>query len=159
MGMKHIICHLLLILVATSSFYGCASGPRGKVVVDSEVKKLFSSATIIPQHNYYYYGRQQSPVAIIALQEKYQLVSRLWTPLPQPEQQLAPLISNTRQQRSSMCTFTGAVIKAPDGTDAGYWYAKWHLTSVRIPEPGKIEVFPPAEPTYGPCKPEGFKQN
>ncbi|WP_319548730.1 hypothetical protein [Desulfogranum marinum] len=159
MGMKYIICHLLLVLVAPACFLGCASAPRGKVVVDSAVEKLFSSATVIPGHNYYYYGRQQSPVAIIALQQKYQLVSRLWTSLKQPEQQLASLINNTRQQRNSMCTFSGAVIKAPDGTAAGYWYAKWHLTSVRIAEPGKIEVFPPAEPTYGPCKPEGFKQN
>lgn len=156
--MQHIIYYLLF-FVATASFYGCASGPRGKIVVDSGVKKLFSSSTLIPGHNYYYYGRQQSPAAIIALQKKYQLVSRLWTPLTQPDLRLASLINNTRQQRSSMCTFIGAVIKAPDGTDAGYWYAKWHLTSVRVPEPCKIEVFPPAEPTSGACKPEGFKYN
>ncbi len=140
---------------------GCIQISPSMLVRDSQVTAMFSSSKVLSGHNYYYVGRKFDPIAIIALDKKYQLVSRLWMPINNPEQELADLIFETKQlrSRSPSCRFDGAIIYTPNQEKAGYWYAKWHLTSVRTPELGKIEIFPPAEPTFGPCKPEIMKVN
>lgn len=151
--------HVLFWWILLTMLMSCATGERGRIVPDAEVDNLFAQATVLPDHAYYYYGPFHSPVAIIALQESLELESRLWTSVADPQRQLAVLIDNTRNQRNLMCTFDGARIIAPDGKAIGYWYAKWHLSSVRPADNGAIRIFPPAEPTSGPCKPEGFKRN
>lgn len=153
MDSKSILPRLLLYFLLLTLLHACADSPRGRLDYGNGVAKLFTSATIIPGHSYYYFGRQSSPVAIIALKSEYQLESRLWTRLADPTQSLASLIEASRYQRNFGCTFNGALIITPDGSQGGYWYSKWETTSIRTSEPGKIEVFPPAEPISGPCKP------
>lgn len=145
-----------IILALSFLLGGCSKAPRGRLVREGTVALQFKEAKILPGYTYYYYGRASSPIAIIALKQDLELVSRLWSPLDQSKRSLAYLVEATKYQRNDMCTFYGAVILKPDGEVAGFWYSKWEMTSIRTPEPGKIEVFPPAEPSYGPCKPEGY---
>lgn len=159
MKTRLLIFHLAICLFLLIIIQACADSPRGRLDYGNGVANLFTSATVIPDHTYYFFGRQSSPVAIIALKEEYQLESRLWTQLKEPDQALASLIEASRYQRNFGCTFSGALIITPDGSQGGYWYSKWDTTSIRTPEPGTIEVFPPVEPSSGPCKPLAPKSN
>lgn len=159
MNLRRYVFHLFACLLLLTVVYACATTPRGRLAYGGGVAKQFTSATIIPDHIYYYYGRQSSPTTIIALNKQYQLQSRLWTQLHNPDAHLAEMIAGTRYQRNLSCTFSGATIIAPDGTDAGYWYSKWQMTSIRTPEPGVIEVYPPIEPTSGPCQERSYSKD
>ncbi|WP_028585871.1 hypothetical protein [Desulfogranum mediterraneum] len=149
------IVGVLFWLSAMVGLGGCVSLPRGELVPDAQVSAMFKSATVLPGYSYYTTGPRGSANAVIALNRQYRLISRLWSPLAQPDQQLAAVIAGTREQRSPMCFFSGAVIRDLHGETVGYWYSKWERSAVRFPEPGLIQVFPPVEPDVGPCAPEG----
>ena len=49
------------------------------------------------------------------------------------------------------CEFRGGLILTPDGRRAGVWYSQNIINTVRLPEPGVIEVFQPHSPTGDTC--------
>lgn len=145
---------VLVLLCVAGLFTSCSDLPRGRLVHNPDVAREFAAGHVLPGYAYYLHGRERVPIAIIALKEELELVSRFWRRIPDPEKNLPPLIKASRDQQNPACRFVGALITTPDGKIAGYWYSKWELTSIRIPEPGKIIVFPPVEPAFGPCAPE-----
>lgn len=146
---------LLLVLCFLSA--GCASSRNGgKLVRAGEVTQLIESATVLPDHTYYYTGPRAKPDAIIAIDNRFSLQGKYWTRVDDPAGQLKEwnrYIDNRHRvpyeqegPKSVSPFYHGARIMTPDGREAGLWYSRHGHTVVRFPEPGTIAVHAPTAP-------------
>ena len=126
---------------------GCAAPTdHGSLIRTDEVKNTFESATVIPDHTYYYYGPQAAPEAIIAIHKSYTLqnAKNYWVGVDITEKMLQDwnriIDNNTRMK----FPYWGSRIMTPDGKQAGYWYSKQTHTVVRFPSENVIVVYTPS---------------
>lgn len=71
-----------VLLLAVLIMPGCAAMDRDylKVRRNFEVEKLFRQGIMLPEYNYFYYGPESEPRALLALDKKYRLNSEFWHP-------------------------------------------------------------------------------
>lgn len=74
--MKRQICFILLMIVGLSS---CADRQYLQVQLNREVERIFREGTMLPDYTYYYNGPESEPIALLALDKRYQLNSEFWT--------------------------------------------------------------------------------
>ncbi|MFZ5797244.1 MAG: hypothetical protein ACYCYR_08870 [Desulfobulbaceae bacterium] len=133
----------LLLLLLT----GCAPlaprGQQGRLIRSDEVRKIFESNTVLPDHAYYYTGPEAEPEAIIAIHAAYTMQGRYWyrvDPTPAQLQSWNRMIDNAHRFRSS---YRGARIMTPDGRQAGVWYSLFDHTVIRFPDEQTILIYTP----------------
>lgn len=140
---------LTTVLMATG---GCGSkGPSGKWVQNLDARRSFEAGFILQDHTYYYYGSPAMPDAVIAIDNRFTLQSRVWARVDINPKQMDRWMSWYRTDVSLRCPFRGGLIVTPDQQVAGMWYSKKLFNTVRSPEPGVIEVFLPFSPPGSAC--------
>ena len=107
---------------------GCSSGPAHfkRMVSASD---SFEQFQILPGHQYYYYGRPNAPLAMVAIKEGYGLVSPKWTPIELDEQALKTMVGRMLSQSGAEYNIdpNGAYIYNDSGENIGLWYSVWRL--------------------------------
>lgn len=141
-------CVLFLFLSAFVG--GCGASPQS-LKRSLEIEKHFESATILPGYTYYVQGSAPDPEAIIALEEKYQLQSRLWTRVEWTEKEMARIIFLMQSDAIGFCTIDGGNMIAPDGQIIGFWYSQRDSSLIKQPEPGVVEIYPFDYTSSSPC--------
>lgn len=124
---------------------GCAVLGRQPLLARSlEVNKIIESATILPDHRYYYAGPEAKPDVIIAIDRKFTFQESVhWhevTPTPELLQSWNRIIDNAYRIKYP---YYGAWIMTPDGGKAGIWYSKYRNTVVKYPAPDQIIIYRP----------------
>jgi len=135
----------ILILGCLLLLTGCtAQVPAGSWEVDAEVKRSFEAGTLLPDHSYYYLGPLAAPDAVIAINNRFTLRTRAWTRVDISADLVNGWLNWYRTENFGWaCPYYGGVILTPDGQRAGSWYSADTINTIRIPEPGVIEVYQP----------------
>ncbi len=148
---QFILSLLLLCFLA----WGCATHQNyGKLVRADEVAQLVESATVLPDHTYYYTGPEWEPDAIIAIDNRYTLQSKYWIKVDNAAEKMMDwerIIDNAHRipgEHGSWIrnTYAGARILTPDGQEAGLWYSRHDYTVVQFPDASTIILYAPLDP-------------
>ena len=111
-------------VMAISSLWGCAASKKyGHLEYDDEVKSIFLSLEILPDHKYYWVGSQNSPRVIIAIDEKYTLKSDIWKPIDLTAEQLRIWIDRSGTRAMKDMSRSGKYILDAEGNRLGMWFA------------------------------------
>jgi hypothetical protein len=159
-----------LFLVSIAALFllsGCAgmktnTAGYGTIRPDKAVTQAFESYTVKPDHVYYYSGSDSHPTAVIAIDKRYTLVSRLWKKIiadpgktqyqpdasnpPAIEYMLRSYINGMQHMANSEQYFslTGFDILDEKGNDIGDWYSLLHArTVIRMLGENRVSVTPP----------------
>jgi hypothetical protein len=147
-GAKSIFLLLLLLLLLLLG--GCAATtPREQqdlLALSDEVREIFESNTVLPDHVYYYSGPEAEPEAIIGIHTSFTLQARYWHQVALTKEQLQSWnrrIDNTHRIRFA---YEGARIMTPDGRQVGVWYSKFENTEICFPDEKTIIIYTPDPP-------------
>lgn len=136
------VCTLILIGFLTS---GCAiPANQGKLTRDGEVEQLVESATVLPNHSYYFTGPEARPDVIIAIDNSFTLTSKYWIKVDDVANQLKDwnlLIDNAHRFKRA---YKGFRIMTPGGSQSGIWYSPYEYTVVQFPDPSTIILYTPS---------------
>lgn len=142
--MKEFFQLLFALFVMSSLAVGCAVPKNhGKMVRADEVAKNVESATVLPNHTYYFTGPEAQPDVIIAINNSFTLQSKYWIKVDDVENKLKDwnrLIDNAHRVRN---VYEGFHIMTPDGRQAGIWYSEYDYTVVQFPDPSTIILYTP----------------
>ncbi|WP_028585384.1 hypothetical protein [Desulfogranum mediterraneum] len=139
---------------------GCApSGQGGRWQLDSRAEQIFTSVTLLENHSYYYTGSRVEPTAVIALDNRFTLKSRLWTRREVDRQVLAGWMQRYRMDHSIHCPYRGGTILTPDQQVAGIWYSRDLANTIRVPAAGLITIYLPYSPPGSICEREKLRQD
>jgi len=117
--------------------------PKGQWLEMSEIQKVIEQGTIFPDHTYYYLGSITAPDSFIAIDNRWQLRSRVWAEVAMNPERLAGWLQWIRSENYGGCEYRAGKILAPDGSQVGYWYSQNPINIIYMPEPGVIEVYKP----------------
>ena len=135
------VCTLILISFLAS---GCAiPANQGTLTRDGEVEQLVESATVLPNHSYYYTGSEARPDVIIAIDNSFTLTSKYWIKVDDVANQLMDwnrLIDNAHRFKRA---YKGFRIMTPGGSQSGIWYSPYEYTVVQFPDPSTIILYTP----------------
>lgn len=124
---------------------GCVvavSSSSGGLQKRMEVEQLFESGTLLTDHTYYIDGSDIEPDAIIAISNKFQLQTNIWSKRDKwTAENLEKAVFWMQSEEFGFCYNEGGALIAPDGQQIGIWYSKREQGTVRQPAPGIVEVF------------------
>ena len=140
---------MLRLALAASLLAGCAGidrGSYGTLRLSTSASAAFESARVLPDHHYYYTGSDNNPDAIIAIQRKYTLETRLWKSVEATPKQLKDWVDRLTDLRGYGLKTLGSDILGPNGETIGIWYSKKSdFTTVRLLDDNRVMVYPPTE--------------
>lgn len=134
---------------------GCVSRNMAQINDSIEAEQLFTGWPLPEQYEYYYYGRELSPTAFLALDKSYTLKSEFWT-------QISPTIKIKELWEGEFTTrhftrekeFRGKEILSMDNKRIGMIYTRNHWVTAWFNEPGTNQiVIPPPEPSPSQSRP------
>ena len=134
---------------------GCALGPQGPVgrwQEDSRAGEPFRKRILLSDHTYYWCGDPVMPEAIIAIDNRYTLRTRVWSHRPMTQKVLDDWMFWIDKDLDFHCSYRSGIILSPDGRQVGIWYAKKRISVVTEPEPGVLQVYPPWNPAGSICE-------
>ncbi len=124
----------ILILVWGAVISGCASN-YGRFARSPEVAAAIEGGQASPEYNYYFFGRERMPYALIGIDKTYQVASKLWIPFTPSNaklQRMATFIYDYYDERAY-----GANILDPSGQPVGVWYSKISTVHAKIDNENK----------------------
>ncbi|MEJ2641371.1 MAG: hypothetical protein P8010_17530 [Desulfosarcinaceae bacterium] len=133
------------------SLEGCAAGRYGKFVYDEAVDKVFEDLTVLPDHRYYITGPDSRPDAIIAIDQRYTLKSKLWKPVEMTPQKLKHWVANPARRAQYYPYPYGRYIVSDDGQRIGLWYSlrDWRaFATVKMLDDTTVQVSTPLDEGY-----------
>ncbi|MEN8190960.1 MAG: hypothetical protein ABFS19_14030 [Thermodesulfobacteriota bacterium] len=135
----------ILLGLTTLSLQGCLAGlsiSTSNTIVSAEMENLFTSGTLLPDHTYYSQGHSDSPEAIIAIHNDFQLQSNLWSRRDWSQEEFKDIIFWMGTDEMGTCFNRGGPLIAPDGRQFGMWYSKKDITVIRQPSPNVVVIYP-----------------
>ena len=136
-----ILAFLFSILVAGCSVH---SGKHGVLQLRGKIDDIFESHQVMDNYNYYYSGRDARPDAILGVNKKYSLRSRLWKPVDLTSEQLRLWVDMMTDHRGYSVRTYGAEVLGPGGEHIGIWYSPWSWTTVRLEDDNNVIIHTPS---------------
>jgi hypothetical protein len=141
------ISYTVAILVFISTALTLAGCGTGKVHFRRMVSasELFEQHRVLPGHQYYYFGRPHAPLAVVAIQQDYRLISAKWNPIDGDESVIKDLVARMRNQPGSEYNVdpNGAHILNNDGEIIGFWYSVWRLPVLQFTGENEFTISDP----------------
>ena len=132
---------------------GCAAvqpqGEQGRLILADEVRNIFESNTVLPDHVYYYSGPEAEPEAIIGIHDGFTLQARYWQQISLSQGQLQSWNRRIDNAHRIKLSYKGFRIMTPDGRQAGVYYSKYEHTVTRFPDEKTIIIYTPGPPPLG----------
>ena len=127
-----ILAALFVILNSLVFFSYASVGTQGRLKYSSEVKKMFETYTVLPDHTYYYSGQTAQPRVVMGIHNDYQLQSKLWKKVDLSSEQLNKWINFRTTSTGFDQRPNGFSMLDSDGKKIGVWYAlvDWRDTTV-----------------------------
>jgi hypothetical protein len=141
---KHLALKLLFFALIALIFAGCSTPITGRLDGSPEVTEVFRKNIILTNHQYYVYGDQRIPFAIIAIDNNYQLRPGRWQEIDMNSTQLSQLTYRMEQVYS--INPKGAWIIDNDGSRLGAWYSSQRQTLVKRDNENRVVVLNPEPP-------------
>ena len=145
---------LFFLLVAVFFMMSCAGiGNSGRLSPNNNVKKIFETYQLLPNHTYYYSGPDTFPRVIIGIRNEYHLESNFWKPVELTHELLRRWLEMGGRSRDDYYPKkNGSDILAPDGGQIGVWYAvkNWKdRATVKMIDDKTVNVSPPLKDATG----------
>lgn len=143
----------ILITSCLTLILGCSiilTGRYGKITPSSEARKLFEQYQINSELNYYISGDENFPRALMGLNKKYILASRLWRKIEMSPLRFRKVITDMQEKASQLNQRQyGFSITDDKGDTIGIWYSMLAArTSLEFINDYEVIVFPPDQDTY-----------
>ena len=137
--MGRLLTAIILFSLMLIAFSGCSMSNYGQLKSNPEVTQAFENYQISPGYKYYYRGTYGSPIAIVGINNNYQLNSRLWVQIDPESKDFRTLINKVSLQGTGGTTHPwGFTILDNAGNDVGVWYSAIRAAAVKIDEKGQI---------------------
>lgn len=133
----------LLLTVLGTGISACSTGTYGRLDFTLSVNDIFESGKILPDYNYFYIGPDAEPVAIIAIEKKYQLTTSLWKKIDLTTEQLAAWMERIDNKFRVKNKYDGAIILDQNGVQVGLWYSRLDWTTIQRGEGNQVTIFTP----------------
>lgn len=143
MKSKHTFSLLILTIFLLT---GCAGTKNfGTLQRDDKVKNTFETATVVPNHTYYYTGPQAQPDAIMAIDNKYTLANKksYWIKVDISEKMLQDWNMIIQNEFIIKYPYRGALIMTPGGEKVGLWYSRYIHTTIKFPGTNDVIIYTP----------------
>ena len=122
----------------------CSPAIYGSLKGSPEVTRLFENHQILPDYQYYVYGFQRVPYAIVGIHRDYTLNSKIWERVT-----LTPTLLNQLMYRMDVVYHEppkGAWIVTAEGARVGIWYSSVYAATVETRPDNKLMIVPPKSP-------------
>ena len=143
LSMNYFICCLVLFIVLIP---GCQ--PLGTDYTfrrDGEITSSFEESIILPGYNYFFYGPEAEPLAVLGVRKEINFMPGLWKKVELTEKKLTDwveIIDN--RHRGVYGVYHGSRIIDKNGKEIGVWYSLFDRTTVRTnPDGGSISIYTP----------------
>ena len=154
------IVTVLFVIINSLVLFSCASvgtgaGAHGALKPSREVKEMFESYTVLPDHTYYYSGSSGRPRVVMGLHNDYQLQSGLWKKADLTPKKLNGWINFGRTRAGFDQRPNGFYIVDANQKQIGVWYAliDWRDTTViKTGDGNQVTVYTPIQPQDKPGK-------
>ena len=139
---------ILAVLVMTATLLtmtGCVTGQNlGRYQNSNDVRQIFESYQVLPDHTYYITGSNVDPAAILAIDNRYTLTSAdLWNKVPADQSQLRFWVDTMSRKIADMPR--GYYIINPSGDRMGVFYSSKGRGLVEMEGENKVSVYLPDE--------------
>lgn len=134
---------LFLLTVLATGITACSTGSYGRLDFTLSVNDIFESGKVLPDHNYYYIGPDAEPVAIIAIEKKYQLTPSLWKKINLTPEQLTAWMERIDNKYRVSNKYDGAIILDQNGVQVGLWYSQLDWTTIQRGEGDQLTIYTP----------------
>lgn len=137
-------------------FWGCATSNQmssrnlGSIKESRDVTDMYGTYTIDPELNYFYYGRELQPDAILGVKKNYTIRSKFWHQVALTEEQLKEWVVWGNRDAGERCTsrryngrYQGAYILDPEENVVGNWYSKRDWGIFEFPGENIVVPHPP----------------
>ena len=121
----------------------CSTGSYGHLDFQLAVNNVFESGEVLPDYNYYFIGPEAEPVAIIAVDKKYQLAPSLWKKIDLTPVQLKAWMSRIGNKYRLSNFYDGAYIIDQHGNRVGMWYARPNWTTIQSGKDNLVTIYTP----------------
>lgn len=133
----------LLLVFISPIMSACSTGSYGRLDFKLSVNEVFESGQLLDNHNYYYIGPDAEPVAIMAIDNKYQLAPSLWKAINLTPEQLQAWMERIDNRYRFKNRYDGALILDQDGNQVGMWYSRLDWTTIRRGEETQLIIYTP----------------
>lgn len=146
----------LLLTIGLFTWTACASGTFGSLQRSQAALENFLGRRVLPDHRYYTTGVPGNPDAIIAISDKYTLVTERWQEQEMSPELLGWLVGrmNAELGVTNNVGLLASVILDDRGGRIGEWYSFVGLTTVRTLGEHEVSVFPPAKTMLEKARPQ-----
>jgi hypothetical protein len=132
---KLVVCLFIVAMLA-----GCFEN-YGRLKRDPQIQRAFETYEVPSNHNYYFYGVRSYPWAIMGLDSRYELRSRIWRKVDPNTEQFKRMVYWAWEDYGYY--LYGAHIQDPDGRNIGIFYSSAWFAAVKVNKETKIvEVMP-----------------
>ncbi len=134
-----LITAIILISMVFMVLGGCSTQNYGKLKSNREVAEAFKTYQILANHKYYYRGAPNNPVAIVGINENYELNLKLWVeidPHSKDFRKLIDLVSLQGMGRTAQPW--GLDIFDQAGNHVGVWFSAITTAAVEVNEANQI---------------------
>lgn len=131
------------ILIALS-ISGCVA-QQSKMIGSPRVTHQFETQKMLDDHEYYYSGRKEKPIAVVGIHKDYSLVGNHWHHIVFTKKSLKRTIEMMvfHDDAKYKIDPNGAVITGPDGRQVGVWYSIWKFSRVKVYNNHTVEILKP----------------
>ena len=133
----------LLLAAMTALMTACSTGSYGRLDFKLSVNDIFESGQVLDNYHYYYIGPEAEPVAIMAIDKKYQLTPSLWKAINLTPQQLKAWMDRIDNRYRLRNRYDGAFILDQDGNQVGLWYSPLDWTTIQRGEGNQLTIYTP----------------
>ena len=121
----------------------CSTGSYGHLDFTLTVNDIFESGQVVDNHRYYYIGPDAEPVAIMAIDNKYELAPSLWKSVNLTPERLRAWMDRIDNRYRFRNSYDGAYILDQDGNRVGLWYSRLDWTTIRRAEGNQLIIYTP----------------
>jgi hypothetical protein len=136
-GLVGLIGWLILLVLL---FSGCSSVNRGGLRNSREVGRAFETFHVYPNYRYWYYNQENSPYAVVGLQQPYRIEDINWNEVD-PNSKIFEKVIGLVQSFPVRGAYTyGAFILDPQAQQIGVWYSSLNAGIKVDPETQVVSI-------------------
>ena len=137
---SYLIGSLSMGFLAAVLIVGC-SGDFGRIRWDADVTRAFETNQVQPDLNFYYYGIGMQTYAIVGLDPKWELKSRIWRQLEADTEEFNVVKSRIWYNDLTLPRHPrGAIILDPGGAKVGVYFSSLPFVSIKFEPENQVMV-------------------
>ena len=144
-NLKYGVAGILLVFAAAAGFMltGCSAlDGYGRLNNDVSVTTAFQEWEVNENYNYFIFGSDSAPDAIIGIDKKYAMITQTWEQVDPDSEQMKSWVRLMENSMDSSKGIFGAAIEDEKGNSIGVWYSNWRRAVVKMGEDGSVSIAP-----------------